>query len=249
MPRQLIDEKGHIYGKLLVIEAIRRPSDRKTLWRCRYECGNEIICSGSDLRTQKRTSCGAHCNAIKNEIGHTYGYLTVLKRDDTPALEFADKSVHWICRCNLCGNIKSISEKSLRNGDTQTCGCIKSLGEQSIVKVLSKLSIPFVQEYQFADLTSPFSNLNLRFDFALFHGNKLLGLIEYQGEQHERQIAYFGNKLEKIQRCDLAKKKYCLEHDIPLLIITHIDGKIPREEDLSEQILEFIEENKNEIFT
>ena len=204
-----INEMGHTYGKLYVIEPIRRPEDRKTMWRCICGCGNEIICSGSDLRAGKRTSCGKHCNAVKNEIGKTYGYLTVLSKDPTPAKEFADKSTHWMCQCSLCGKTKSISGKNLRNGDTKSCGCIKSTGEEMIAQILDELGYKYQREYTFSDLISPFSDLKLRFDFAVFKDNTIKFLLEYQGEQHERNISYFGNKLEKVQKCDEAKRIYC----------------------------------------
>jgi len=80
-----IDETGHIYGKLEVIEPIRDPTKyRKLMWRCKCICGNEIVCSGSDLRAGRRTSCGKRCNHVINEIGNTYGTLIVLKRDFSP---------------------------------------------------------------------------------------------------------------------------------------------------------------------
>lgn len=242
-----IDETGHIYGKLIVVEAIRRPEDKKTKWKCKCECGNEIVCSGSDLRAGKRTSCGKHCNSIKNEVGNIYGFLTVLAKDETPATSFPDKSVHWICKCNNCGKIKSISGKSLRNGDTRSCGCIKSAGETVIAQILDELGWRYEQEYTFDDLISPFSKLKLRFDFAIFENNNLLFLLEYQGAQHEQQVKYFGNKLEKIQGCDEEKRLYCMKKDIPLIITTHIKEKVPNKEALKEMLIQTREELLNEI--
>lgn len=181
MPKKLIDETGNRYGKLTVLEPIRRPGDRKTMWRCMCDCEKEIICSGSDLRTGKRTSCGSHCNSIIDERGKRYGLLTVLDKDPTSPKSFADGSTHWLCKCD-CGTIKSISGKSLRNGDTKSCGCLKSAGEQAVKEVLQELNLIFEQEYSFKDLISPFSSLKLRFDFAVFKQNTLSFLIEYQGE-------------------------------------------------------------------
>ena len=94
-----IDETNHRYGNLQVIESVRRPQDRKTMWLCICDCGNEIYCSGSDLRTGRRTSCGKHCSSIIDETNKIYGYLRVLQKDEAPALSFADKSIHWICEC------------------------------------------------------------------------------------------------------------------------------------------------------
>jgi hypothetical protein len=46
-----------------------------------------------------------------------YGFLEVIKKDETPAKNFSDHTIHWICKCHLCGTIKSVSGRSLRNGD------------------------------------------------------------------------------------------------------------------------------------
>jgi len=49
---------------------------------------------------------------------HTYGRLTVLREVDPPV--YPRK---WHCRCE-CGTEKVITGASLRNGKTQSCGCL-----------------------------------------------------------------------------------------------------------------------------
>ena len=132
MGKPLIDETGNIYGSLKVIKPIREPGMRKTMWLCQCSCGEQKIFNGSELRAGKRTSCGKRCNNIKDELGKTYGFLTVLEQD--PNLH--GDCIYWICKCELCGNIKSINGRRLRNGDTKSCGCLKSTGESSILKFL-----------------------------------------------------------------------------------------------------------------
>jgi hypothetical protein len=56
---------------------------------------------------------------VKNEIGNTYGYLTVI--DKSEEREFG--SVCWICKCK-CGNITVVAGDSLRSGATKSCGCL-----------------------------------------------------------------------------------------------------------------------------
>lgn len=51
--------------------------------------------------------------------GKKFGRLTVLKR----AKNDKNGSTKWLCRCD-CGNERIISGKSLRNGHTQSCGCL-----------------------------------------------------------------------------------------------------------------------------
>lgn len=56
--------------------------------------------------------------ALKNEIGNTYGYLTVIARAENSK----DGRARWLCKCK-CGNEVVVLGKSLRNGNTKSCGC------------------------------------------------------------------------------------------------------------------------------
>lgn len=53
-----------------------------------------------------------------NEIGNIYGYLTVIAEGPRSK----DNRATWICQCK-CGNITTVTGKSLRNGHTKSCGC------------------------------------------------------------------------------------------------------------------------------
>lgn len=53
-----------------------------------------------------------------NEIGNTYGYLTVIER----APNNKDGRAMWKCRCK-CGNEVTVLGKHLRSGNTKSCGC------------------------------------------------------------------------------------------------------------------------------
>lgn len=53
--------------------------------------------------------------------GQKFGRLTVIK--DT-GKKNNDKRALWLCKCN-CGNEVIISGKDLRNGNTQSCGCLQ----------------------------------------------------------------------------------------------------------------------------
>ncbi len=184
MGQKLIDETGNAYGTLTVIKPIKKEGIRKTLWHCQCACGNTIDCSGSDLRTHRRTSCGKHCNAVIQEKSHIiYGFLEVLYQDPIPAKDFPDHCIHWYCKCLKCNTIKSVSGKSLRNGDAISCGCIESKGEQIIAQILNENNINFKKEIKFENLKSN-TNTPLRFDFGIYNNNTLVCLIEFQGRQH-----------------------------------------------------------------
>lgn len=63
---------------------------------------------------------------IINEIGKTYGYLTVIARAENTK----DKRAQWLCKCK-CGNEVVVLGKLLRNGHTRSCGC---LAKETIIK-------------------------------------------------------------------------------------------------------------------
>lgn len=55
---------------------------------------------------------------VIDEIGNTYGYLTVLER----APNSKEGRAMWKCRCK-CGNELVVLGKHLRSGNTKSCGC------------------------------------------------------------------------------------------------------------------------------
>lgn len=55
---------------------------------------------------------------LKNEIGNTYGYLTVIARAENNK----DGRAQWLCKCK-CGNEVVVLGKHLRSGNTKSCGC------------------------------------------------------------------------------------------------------------------------------
>ena len=56
--------------------------------------------------------------ALKNEIGNTYGYLTVIERAENTK----EGRAQWLCQCK-CGNTTTVLGKHLRSGNTKSCGC------------------------------------------------------------------------------------------------------------------------------
>lgn len=57
---------------------------------------------------------------LKNEIGNTYGSLTVIERGPNNK----NGRAQWFCKCN-CGNEVLVLGTYLRNGSTTSCGCGK----------------------------------------------------------------------------------------------------------------------------
>jgi len=118
------NEVGNIYGNLLILGGAGRDKYGASLWRCLCSCGNKIITRGSSLRSGNTKSCGclqkniASTMNYKNEVGHRFGRLLVLK--DVGRTK--RNKVLWLCKCD-CGKNIVVKAQSLRSGNTRSCGC------------------------------------------------------------------------------------------------------------------------------
>lgn len=221
---KIIDETGKRYGKLTVLkfDGIKK---HYAYWLCKCDCGNKCSVNGYQLRIGRITTCGCG-NKIKDETGNKYGLLTVISFDGLDN----QGNAKWKCQCK-CGSIISVRGYKLRNGWTKSCGCLVSHGEQQINTFLNQKHIHFINEYSFEDLNS-LKGYPLRFDYAIFNDkDKLICLIEYQGEQHYQDAGSFGQYQREIT--DSLKKQYCNDNNIKLYEIKYDE---PIEERL-EQIL------------
>jgi hypothetical protein len=87
-----------------------------------------------------------------------------------------------------------------------------SEGHFLILCILKFNEIAYKEEYKFPDCKY---KQPLKFDFAVFMGKKLIGLIEYQGEQHSKLIYSNNSLISRIR--DKIKQQYCLFNEIPIL--------------------------------
>lgn len=107
--------------------------------------------------------------------GQKFGMWTVLEKTDE---RDASGNIKWKCQCE-CGNIKEIDTGSLMSGNTQSCGCINySIGEKNIETILKNNNLHFQSQYTETSLNKK------KFDFAILKDNKVVRLIEFDGEQH-----------------------------------------------------------------
>ena len=76
--------------------------------------------------------------------GKNFGSWEVLNRDTS--VVGAGKKAKWICKCNACGKIKSVSSDNLRNGKSTNCGCLRTKAlRQSHVKDLSNQQFGYLK--------------------------------------------------------------------------------------------------------
>ena len=117
---------GQRFGKLTVLEFVGLDSRQNSLWRCKCDCGNEIVLSNRRLKDTKRhitnpVSCGCTKRQFTHEdlTGNKYGRLLVI------GFDHIDKTGHtyWRCKCD-CGNETIVSRTGLLYNHTKSCGCL-----------------------------------------------------------------------------------------------------------------------------
>lgn len=237
---KLIDLTEQDFGYWHVLYRAQNDKHGRARWHCKCTaCGLEKDVAGFQLRAGNSTNCGCirmkkmRAASMKNEEGKTYGFLKVNREATEEEKPRKDRTgVYWNCTCLNCGRENVIVFGDyLRNGDTKSCGCILSLNESKIAKMLSNGNISFKEQYKFNDLSSTGRECDrLIFDFAVFNKEtqSLLYLIEFDGSQHFKYFykeSYKGwnneDTFKKTRHNDLLKNKYCFEHNIPLIRIPY----------------------------
>lgn len=97
--------------------------------------------------------------------------------------------------------------------------------EDKVANILNAYNIKYLREYSFPDLVG-LKNTPLRFDFAILRENKILFLIEIDGEQHFKFTKYFHKTIldfMKAREWDRKKNSYCLVKKIPLIRVPYWD--------------------------
>lgn len=113
--KRSVEYVGKKFGKLFVVsEADKR--NGKRMFLCKCDCGNESIVRGTHLTSGRVQSCG--CVGRIDIAGQRYGRLVAIEFD-----RVENGRTYWKCRCD-CGNIVSVNTGKLRDGHTQSCGCL-----------------------------------------------------------------------------------------------------------------------------
>lgn len=116
---KLNDLTGQTFDRLTVLErAPFNSTEGRAMWNCQCSCGNIVTYSGSVLLKGRATSCG--CKRKEDLTGKVFGRLTVIKYSES-----RKGSRYWECLCD-CGNIVYVPTKSLKSGNTKSCGCLHS---------------------------------------------------------------------------------------------------------------------------
>ena len=204
---------GQRFGRLVVIKNTGKRTDNNKypIMLCQCDCGNlkEVPSYGLTNGHTKSCGCLAYDTHFIDITNQKFGKLTALYVDP-------ENNKKWICKCD-CGNIKSVNGNNLRRGLTQSCGCINySIGEKNIQNILEENHITYATQYHPKDGFG-------YYDFAIFENNKLIRLIEFDGEQHYNPVRGWNgyDELEVIQKRDNIKNEYAKNHNVPLIRIAY----------------------------
>ena len=126
---------------------------------------------------------------------------------------------------NECNSYYKTTPNKFLQGHRCT-SCNETKGEAEVRKVLSKYKFNFSKQYRFSDCRG--KKYPLPFDFAIFKDDKLICLIEYDGEQHFKPVNFKGidnsSSLKAFEKCkhnDNIKNEYCKKNNIKLIRIPY----------------------------
>ena len=135
----IIDISKQRFGHLVVIE-LAQNKRKGAWWKCKCDCGNEKIISGSSLRSGQSNSCGCKNPQNKSLIGRRQDKLLIVEK--------VGRSNYgtslWRCLCD-CGNEIVRCSSGVRK--LKDCGCSrqKPIGHRittssgyTIIKVANK---------------------------------------------------------------------------------------------------------------
>lgn len=109
---------GKKFGSLTVLEMAGKGSCGSILWRCRCDCGNEIIARGGNLKNGSPKSCGCLHRAKELLPGSRFGRYIVIKHIGVTATKGRDL---YLVKCQ-CGEEKILPK---HNVISNKLGCHK----------------------------------------------------------------------------------------------------------------------------
>lgn len=95
--RRFVDIKNKTFGKLKAIERVRTDEHGRSLWRCKCNCGNEIIVFYGSLTSGHTKSCGCLKKSRIIETHTTHGHT----KNNTSSREYNT----WMCMKSRCYNV------------------------------------------------------------------------------------------------------------------------------------------------
>lgn len=125
---------GQRFGMLIVLyrsqDKVQPSGQKKVMWHCKCECGNEKDISAHSLKSGSAYSCGCYrksrttTSSAIDLTGKKFGRWTVLRKGDSHTTPSGQRKTMWYCRCD-CGVERDVDSCNLTSGATQSCGCLQ----------------------------------------------------------------------------------------------------------------------------
>lgn len=173
-----------------------------------YNISRNVIDTGianDDLKYKRMTyprnkKSNAHIGRKPSALlERKFGSLTVKK--------YLGSGKRVLCLC-ACNKEIEVNTSDLYSFNVTSCGCTQvSVGKLRIGKYLTRHNIKFSVDYE--------CKSNLIFDFAIFNGDNLVYLIEFNEYEYESIIP------KDIKKKNKLKEKYCRNNNIPLVKVKY----------------------------
>lgn len=124
--------EGSRFGRLTVLCDSGERKNGYKVWKCRCDCGNEILVDKRTLERGTVSDCGcvAKVNPYQRDItGMRFGKLTALYCTDARS---AYGDTVWHCICD-CGRETDVRLHQLQAGYCKSCGCLSHPGLKDFV--------------------------------------------------------------------------------------------------------------------
>lgn len=242
---------GDKIGRLTIKERAKR----QYYFICECECGNLKEVRSDHLKNERIRSCGCLQKETSKRLGHERAKsIAGHNRIDITGKRFgrlvAKEMVRhekygveiWRCKCD-CGSVHEVYKSNLLSGHTTSCGCSMSKMEEKVARILTEEGIGFVKNKTFDGCRSE-SGALAKFDFYV---NGAL-VVECDGEHHRKYTGgvFTDEMIDKIQKMDDVKDKWCADNDIPIIRIPYSHYKKIRIYDLLPGTSPFLMETKGE---
>lgn len=126
--RKRADLTGQRFGKWTVerpaTEEEMRFRSKGFFWFCRCDCGRTGFVTTGNLRGGQSTRCMSCAGRAVDLSGQRFGRWAVLRRALPEEFRRYGSGAFWVCRCD-CGNVGTISGRTLRTGGSRSCGCYR----------------------------------------------------------------------------------------------------------------------------
>ncbi len=179
-------------------------------------CGNVYNVRPSHFKTR-----GQRCKQCtrKDDREKSEKKLLDLMKDEYILLsKYKNNKTQVKVKHTVYGHIYNVKPDNFFHG--RRCPkCKSSKGERIVREFLIENNIQYKEQFKIKEC----KNIRpLPFDFAIFKNNKLLFLIEYQGQQHYVKSDLFGEySFRQTKINDSIKRQYCKSNNIELLEIPY----------------------------